>query len=121
MGMAVPLFYTAEMVRALPDDGKRYETVHGELLVSPAPRPLHQEVISRLQYALTGYLRQHPDVFVVPTKETNFYWAEGAAEGRRIPRTLDEYARFFVTMAEVAKNTPYRQRRVYCEVPFELK
>lgn len=60
MGMAVPLFYTAEMVRALPDDGKRYETVHGELLVSPAPRPLHQEVISRLQYALTGYLRQHP-------------------------------------------------------------
>ena len=42
MGMAVPLFYTAEMVRALPDDGKRYETVHGELLVSPAPRPLHQ-------------------------------------------------------------------------------
>ncbi len=37
MGMAVPLFYTAEMVRALPDDGKRYETVHGELLVSPAP------------------------------------------------------------------------------------
>ena len=36
MGMAVT-YYTADMVRALPDDGKRYETVHGELLVTPAP------------------------------------------------------------------------------------
>ena len=38
MGMAVPIYYSAEMVRALPDDGNRYETVRGELLVTPAPR-----------------------------------------------------------------------------------
>ena len=38
MGMAAPLYYSAEMVRAFPDDGKRYETVHGKLLVTPAPR-----------------------------------------------------------------------------------
>jgi hypothetical protein len=38
MGMAAPIFYTAEMVRALPEDGNRYETVRGELLVTPAPR-----------------------------------------------------------------------------------
>jgi len=36
--MAVPLYYSAEMVRALPEDRKRYETVHGELLVTPARR-----------------------------------------------------------------------------------
>ena len=30
-------YYTAEMVRNMPDDGNRYETVYGELLVSPAP------------------------------------------------------------------------------------
>lgn len=41
MGMAAPVYYSAEMVLALPDDGKRYETVHGELLVSPAPRAWH--------------------------------------------------------------------------------
>ena len=35
MGMAAPLYYSAKMVRALPDDGKRYETVHGELLMTP--------------------------------------------------------------------------------------
>lgn len=26
MGMAAPIYYTADMVRALPDDGNRYET-----------------------------------------------------------------------------------------------
>jgi hypothetical protein len=35
-------FYTDEMVRALPEDGNRYETVHGELLLTPAPRYDHQ-------------------------------------------------------------------------------
>jgi hypothetical protein len=31
-----PDFYTAEMVRAMPDDGNRYEVVWGELFVTPA-------------------------------------------------------------------------------------
>jgi hypothetical protein len=31
-----PEYFTADMVRALPDDGKRYELAWGELLVSPA-------------------------------------------------------------------------------------
>jgi hypothetical protein len=48
MSMALPIYYTADMVRALPEDGKRYETVHGELLVTPAPRGLHQEMVLRL-------------------------------------------------------------------------
>jgi len=34
MGMAAPTYYTAEMVRRLPDDGNRYEVVYGELLVT---------------------------------------------------------------------------------------
>jgi Uma2 family endonuclease len=60
MGMAVPAYYTAEMVRALPDDGNRYEVVYGELLVTPAPRPWHQVVVQRLSLALGLYLRSHP-------------------------------------------------------------
>ncbi len=60
MGMAAPLFYTAEMVLALPADGNRYETVHGELLVTPAPRPLHEVVLARLFLEVGNYLRQHP-------------------------------------------------------------
>ncbi len=59
MGMAAPTYYTAEMVRALPDDGNRYETVHGELLVTPAPRMLHQLVVQRLNMALSRYVDRH--------------------------------------------------------------
>ncbi len=55
MGMALPIYYSAEMVRTLPEDGKRYETVHGELLVTPAPRGLHQEMVLRLARRLADY------------------------------------------------------------------
>jgi len=60
MGMAAPVYYTADMVRALPDDGNRYETVHGELLVTPSPRPLHQLVLERLRTELAIYLKVFP-------------------------------------------------------------
>ncbi len=48
MVMPATTHYSADMVRALPDDGNRYETVHGELLVSPAPGVRHQLVLMRL-------------------------------------------------------------------------
>ena len=90
MGMSAPLYYTAEMVRALPEDGNRYEVVYGELLVTPAPRPWHQVLIQRLMVSLGQYLLSHrvgelftapadiswgrdvlvqPDVFVVPVED----------------------------------------------------
>ncbi len=59
MGMAAPVYYTADMVRELPDDGKRYETVYGELLVTPAPRIWHQIVLQRLAYRVGGYTERH--------------------------------------------------------------
>jgi Uma2 family endonuclease len=88
--MAAPVYYTADMVRAMPDDGNRYEVVYGELLVTPTPRPLHQVLVKRLSFALESYLRSYPigelltspadiswgpdvlvqpDVFVVPPDE----------------------------------------------------
>jgi Uma2 family endonuclease len=60
MGMAAPTYYTADMVRALPDDGNRYEVVHGELLVTPAPRLWHQELIGRLLRDVGEYLDHEP-------------------------------------------------------------
>jgi Uma2 family endonuclease len=90
MGMSAPLYYTADMVRAMPDDGNRYEVVYGELLVTPAPRLWHQVLVKRLSLALELYLKRHPigelltspadiswgrdvlvqpDVFVVPPDE----------------------------------------------------
>jgi Uma2 family endonuclease len=55
MGMAAPTYWTAEMVRQLPDDGNRYEVVYGDLLVTPAPRLGHQLLVSRLSVAIAKY------------------------------------------------------------------
>ena len=63
--MAAPVYWTADMVRALPDDGNRYEVVWGELLVTPAPRPWHQVVLARLQLKLGTYLDGHPTAYLL--------------------------------------------------------
>ena len=55
-----PPYWTADMVRALPDDGQRYELVHGELLVTPAPRGWHQEITFRLARRPADYLDHEP-------------------------------------------------------------
>jgi Uma2 family endonuclease len=57
-------YYTADMVRALPADGNKYELVYGELLVTPAPRLLHEIVVARLTFALTQYMQSYPIGFV---------------------------------------------------------
>jgi Uma2 family endonuclease len=52
---------------AMPDDGHRYELIDGTLIVSPAPRPLHQRVVTRVWRLLDD---ARPDdsfeVFVAP-------------------------------------------------------
>ena len=127
MGMAVT-YYTADMVRALPDDGRRYEVVHGELLVTPAPRAWHQEVVMRTARALQTYTDAagvghvfhspadiswsddtlvQPDVFVVDLAEA---------------RTLDWAAmRTLLLAVEVlspstARADRFTKRRLYQEV-----
>ncbi len=101
MGMVAPLYHSAEMVRTLIDETRhwpRYETVHGELLVTPAPSLWHQEVVGRLYAALRGYLVHQPvahvfaspsdiswgpdtlvqpDIFVVPIEHArNLTWSK---------------------------------------------
>lgn len=45
-------WFTADDLDSLPDDGQRYELLDDELLVSPAPRPLHQHAVMQLAFAL---------------------------------------------------------------------
>ncbi len=73
MGMAAPIYWTAEMVRQLPDDGNRYEVVHGELLVTPAPRLNHQLLATRASVALGNYLAEEP-VGIVLTSPADISW-----------------------------------------------
>jgi Uma2 family endonuclease len=57
MGMAAPMSWTAEMVRALPDDGNRHEVVDGELLVTPSPGRTHQRAVRDIFLPLNAYVR----------------------------------------------------------------
>ena len=41
----------------LPDDGRRYEILDGELAVSPSPTSRHQLVSHNLDYALSSWVR----------------------------------------------------------------
>ena len=43
---------------ALPDDGKRYEILDGELFVTPAPAPQHQMILANLVSVLGDHVRQ---------------------------------------------------------------
>ncbi|MGH7627865.1 MAG: Uma2 family endonuclease [Gemmatimonadales bacterium] len=130
MGMAAPIYYTAEMVRALPDDGNRYEVVHGELLVTPAPRPWHQEVIRRLTNTLSAYLDAErvghlffspadiswgpdtlvqPDLFVVPLEQARtLEWAR-ITELRLVAEVLSLSSR---RADRFTKRLEYQQRGV---------
>ena len=128
MGMAAPEYYTADMVRALPDDGNRYDTVHGELLVTPAPRALHQLVIKRLLVALDDYLESYPagilwqspadiswsddtlvqpDLFVVDTEQgRTMDWAQM----KQLHLVIE------VLSASTARYDRFTRRRLYQEV-----
>lgn len=54
------MLWTAEQVRAIPDDGNRYEVVDGELLVTPAPAKRHQRAVTERPEVLGETIEWHP-------------------------------------------------------------
>jgi Uma2 family endonuclease len=128
MGMAAPLYYSAEMVRALPDDGSRYETVHGELLVTPPPRAWHQEVAARIFVELRQYVGEYGcgHVFQAPA---DISWAQDVlvqpdifVVDREQARSMD-WSRMQTLLLTIEVLSPttarydrYTKRRLYQEV-----
>jgi Uma2 family endonuclease len=51
--------WTYEDYRRLPDDGWRYEIIEGELYMSPAPEPIHQEYGGEMFAALHDFGKKH--------------------------------------------------------------
>jgi Uma2 family endonuclease len=125
--------WTADMVRALPDDGNRYEVIDGELFVTPAPAWLHQRAVKGLFLRLEAYTRPtgigetlfspadistredrlvQPDIFVVPA----------ASVRRPVPRWSD--IRHLLLAVEVLSPSTARadrqaKRRLYAELADE--
>jgi Uma2 family endonuclease len=59
---------TVDDYMEMPEDGKRYELIDGDLLVSPSPVPRHQRVSSRLEMILVLALQRtgQGEVFHAP-------------------------------------------------------
>lgn len=118
--------WTVEMLRDLPDDGKRYEIIDGELFVSPAPRLIHQRAIGELFVLLRAYLRANsagyayfapadvefsratvvePDLLVAPPGEA------------RSPRDVAELRRLLLAVEVLSPSTArldrHRKRHLY--------
>jgi len=64
----LPKPFTYDDYIALPDDGKRYEIIDGDVSMTPAPTPSHQTIQLRLGSLLLAYLDRHAlgRVFVSP-------------------------------------------------------
>jgi Uma2 family endonuclease len=50
----------------LPDDGKRYEIIDGELFVNPSPVPQHQRLVLRIAFEFELHFRRHGGGQVFP-------------------------------------------------------
>jgi Uma2 family endonuclease len=61
-----PLLTTEDLI-ALPDDGKTYELIEGELIVSRTPTLTHQRVIGNLLHLIRRHLDENPVGEVLPT------------------------------------------------------
>ena len=61
---SVPLTY--DDLQAMPDDGHRYELVDGVLIVTPAPRRVHQRAVGRLHIVLAGAAPPDLEVLLGP-------------------------------------------------------
>lgn len=56
--MLIDTRLTYEDYCLLPNDGKRYEIIDGELFVTPSPLRAHQKVISNLVYYMAGFAKK---------------------------------------------------------------
>jgi Uma2 family endonuclease len=125
MSMAATAGWTIEQLRALPDDGNRYEIIEGELLVTPAPAWRHQRASRELLVRLHEYLsgNQIADVISAPT-DVDFGFRTVVepdllvvplVEGR-LPRDFADAGRLLVAVEVLSPGTAARDRGIKREL-----
>lgn len=132
MGMAASsTHWTIARVRALPDDGRRYEVIDGELYASPAPTWEHQAAVQELLIQLRTHLAGtaigrvvlspadvefrddrivEPDLFVVPLIDgrASRDWQEAG----RLLLTVEVISPATARLDRVVKRALYQQEGV---------
>jgi Uma2 family endonuclease len=60
--------FTYDDYLALPEDGKQYDVIDGELTMTPAPRPRHQEVLLALSTRLLLFVNDNSlgKIYIAP-------------------------------------------------------
>ena len=81
MGVIRPVFTRADL-EVMPEDGRRYEVLEGDLAVSPAPKRRHQRTVSRLDLLFAraeaaGYGEGYVAPFDVCFDESNVVEPDG--------------------------------------------
>lgn len=66
LGLPLNRPLTRADLETLPEDGHRYELIDGTLIVSPAPRPLHQRALGELFVAMRRVCPDDHEVFFAP-------------------------------------------------------
>lgn len=118
---SIERMWTVDDIRDLPDDGKRYEIIDGELFVTPVPTWRQQEAVVEMYVCLRDYLRRtpvghallapadvsfsprravQPDVFVVPLV------------GGRRPESFDDVKQLLVAIEILSPATARADRVV---------
>jgi len=59
------VIFTYEDLKALPENGKQYQIVEGDLIVSPSPKMLHQIIVLNLSAILREHVKKHSMGIVV--------------------------------------------------------
>ena len=116
MHMAQPMAWTLEDLDRLPDDGNKYEVLHGELFVTPQPTLDHDTAIARLNQLLVPFVVQEELGMVFPGRpaiRTSDSHVEPDLVVRQVspPKTRTEYAPLPLLVVEVlSPTTKWRDR-----------
>ena len=51
--------YTYKDYLELPDDGKRYQIIQGELFMAPAPSPYHQRISKKIEHIIDAFVEKN--------------------------------------------------------------
>ncbi|MDE2788206.1 MAG: Uma2 family endonuclease [Chloroflexota bacterium] len=90
---------TADDLLAMPDDGKKYELVRGELIEMPPPGFMHGMVIGRIGRRIGNFVEEHSLDFV-ETFEVGIYTEQDPDTVRAPDYTLTSLARIIAPLPQ---------------------
>lgn len=108
--------WTLDEVHRLPDDGNKYELIHGELFVTPPPSVDHETILARLARALEPYVvRNNLGMIFHPRSVVRVKGSEAEPDlmVRRPPdtRLRNDWERLPIPILVVEVFSPYTRRR----------